>query len=253
MTDLIVIERGEHAHVAEVVLNRPEKHNAITPDMASALQKVMSDLAQDKDCRVIIVRGAGERAFCAGTDINSLQTYADAWAFRQRVDYATQIRNCPKPVIAAIKGWCMGGGFEIALAADIRISARSGKFSAPEVKLGWVGGGGSTQMLTRLVGYGRAMRLLLTGETISAETAHQQGIVEELVEDGLELARAREIAAMIAAHHPVATQSVKEGVRAAMSTSLDAGLRHENDLMILSFAMNAHRTGVEQFQARTDG
>jgi enoyl-CoA hydratase len=247
--DFVLIERTA-PQVAEIVLNRPEKHNAVTPEMAAALRDVTRGLADDDDCRVVILRGAGEKAFCAGTDIGSLETYADAWAFRHRVDYATQIRNLRKPVIAAIKGWCVGGGFELALAADVRVSARSAKFGAPEVKLGWVGGGGSTQMLVRLIGYGRAMRLLLTGSTIDAQQAFDQGIVEELVEDGDELATARSLAAEIAKHHPVATQAVKEAVRAAMSSTLDAGLRHENDLMILSFALNAHQSGVDHFKKR---
>src|SRR5437763_6874550 len=113
------------AHVAEIVLNRPAKHNAVTPDMASALQAVCAHVDRDETVRAVLLRGAGERAFCAGSDLNALAEYPSAWAFRNRVEYATAIRNIRKPVVAALHGWVLGGGLETALGADIRIAARS--------------------------------------------------------------------------------------------------------------------------------
>src|SRR5205085_5439273 len=123
----------------------------------------------DEAVRAVLLRGAGERAFSAGSDLNSLAEYPSAWAFRSRVIYENTVRSIRKPVIACLKGWVLGGGFEMALAADIRVAGRSTRCGFPEVKRGWVGGGGGSQMLPRLVGYGQAMRLLLTGDTIEAE------------------------------------------------------------------------------------
>src|SRR5688500_1957568 len=158
---------------------------------------------RDDETRVILVRGAGERAFCAGTDLNTLDDYADAWAWRNGVNYALAFGAVRKPLVAALKGWVFGGGFEIALNCDIRVASRTAKFAAPEVKHGWLGAGGFSQRLTRLVGYGQASRILLTGEPIDAEEAHRIGVVEILVEEGGEVAEARRIAGINAAHSEI--------------------------------------------------
>ena len=156
--------------------------------MAAAIQRYCAEIDRDDAVRVVLLKGTGSRAFCAGSDLGSLAEYPTAWKFRNRVEYATAVRNVRKPVIAALKGWVLGGGCEMALAADIRVAGRSTRCGFPEVTRGWVGGGGGSQMLPRLIGYGQAMRLLLTGDPIDAEEALRLGLIELLVDDGVELA-----------------------------------------------------------------
>nr|GLK21523.1 enoyl-CoA hydratase [Microbacterium terregens] len=225
--------------VAEIVLNRPAKHNALTPAMYEQIAAHCATVNRDDAVYVAIICGAGERAFCAGSDIGGLATYRDPWAWRNRNDYIASIRSLRKPCIAAVKGWALGGGLEIALACDLRVATRSATFGAPEVQLGWTGAGGAAQHLTRLAGYGRAMRYLLTGDRFSAQEAFDMGMIEWLVEPGEELERARRIAAAIAGHSSIATQSVKAAVRSAMDHPVDHGLMIENELMTICFAMAA--------------
>ena len=206
-------------YVAEIVLNRPQKHNAITPPMAAALQDACLAVDRDDAVRVVLIKGAGERAFSSGSDLNSLAEYPTTWAFRNRVIYENTIRNIRKPVVAALKGWVLGGGAEMALAADIRVAGRSVKLGFPEVTRGWVGGGGASQMLPRLVGYGQAMKLLLTGEPIDAEEVYRLGLSEYLVDDADVESTARTLCAKIAGFSPVATQAVKAAARMALSST----------------------------------
>jgi enoyl-CoA hydratase/carnithine racemase len=234
--------------VAEIVLNRPEKHNAVTPAMAAALQDACAAADRDDAVRVVLIRGAGERAFSSGSDLNSLAEYPDAWKFRNRVIYEGTIRNIRKPVIAALKGWVLGGGAEMALAADLRVAGRSIKVGFPEVKRGWVGGGGASQMLPRIVGYGQAMRLLVTGEPIDANEAYRLGLVEYLVDDADVQPTARALCKQIASYSPVATQSVKAATRMALSSSLEAGLRYENEMNTLCFSAGDHMEGINAFR-----
>ncbi len=176
---------------AELVLNRPTKLNAVTPPMASRLDELCRALDRDAEVRVVLLRGTGDRAFCAGSDINAVLEYPSHWTFRNRVEYAAAIRNLRKPVIAALHGWVLGGGAEMALSADIRFMARGARIGFPEVPRGWVGGGGASQALPRLIGYGQAMRLILSGEAVEAEEAHRIGLVEFLTEDAALLDQAR--------------------------------------------------------------
>ena len=234
--DLIV--RG---NVGEVTLNRPSKHNALTPAMYRQIAARCAEINAADTIHVAIFCGGGTRAFCAGSDVGALGEYDDFWAWRNRADYIAPILALRKPAVAAIKGWALGGGLEIALACDLRVAARSAVFAAPEVALGWSGGGGAAYHLARLCGYGRAMKYLLSGERFSAETAEQMGMIEWLVDDGDELARAREVAAVIAAHSSVATQAVKAAVRRGMDLSVGQGLQNENELMALCFARRARQ------------
>ena len=249
MIDEIAIERPGN-HTAELVLNRPAKHNAITPAMSAAIREAFVALDADREVRAVLVRGAGERAFCAGTDLHTLDDFTDAWEWRNGINYALEFGGFRKPLVAALKGWVYGGGFEIALNCDIRVAARSARFAAPEVTHGWLGAGGFSQRLTRLVGYGQASRILLTGEPIDAEEAHRIGVVEVLVDDGCELGEARRLAALIGSYSEVATGTVKAGIRAAMEGGLTGGLAMERELMSLSFALGSQRSGPEAFGKR---
>lgn len=234
--------------IAEVKLNRPEKVNAVTSEMAARIAAVCAEIDANPEVRAILVCGEGSRGFCAGSDLNSLADYPDMIAYRNRVEYSAAFRNLRKPVVAALTGWVLGGGAEIALSSDIRIADVTAKIGFPEVKNGWVGGGAATQLLPRLVGYGRAMHLQLLGEPISAERAHEIGLVEEVVAEGKAYARAREICATLTRLSPIAVESVKAAVRAALSMPLEAGARYENELTALCFAGGQHMEGINAFR-----
>lgn len=222
--------------IGQIILDRPAKHNALTPQMYRQIGARCAEVDADPELRVAVFLGAGERAFCAGSDIAALEEYEDFWAWRNRYDYIPPIRAVRKPLIAAIKGWALGGGLEIALACDLRVAATSATFAAPEVTLGWNGAGGGAQHLVRLCGYGNAMRYLLTGDRFSAQEAANMGMIEWLVEPGQEVETAMEIAARIAEHSSVATQAVKSAVRNAMDSTVQSGLSYDNELMSLCFA-----------------
>lgn len=222
--------------VAELVLDRPAKHNAVTPAMAAAIAEHARRIDTDDAIRAVLLRGAGARAFCAGSDLNALAAYPDAWSFRSRVVYEAAIRGIRKPVVAALKGWTLGGGAEMALASDLRIAARSTRIGFPEVTRGWVGGGGASQMLPRLIGFGQAMRLLLTGEPVEAEEALRLRLVEQVVPDEDVEAVAMALCERLAALPPVAVQAVKAAVRQSLETPLSAGLHYENEMNVLCLA-----------------
>ncbi|CAD6549626.1 Short-chain-enoyl-CoA hydratase [Paraburkholderia kirstenboschensis] len=249
MQDRIVVRR--HDAVAEIVINRPEKMNAITPEMTQTLVAIRQDIERDDAIHAVLLRGEGERAFSAGSDLHSLKTYRTTWEFRARTDYAMVIRDFTKPVVAALKGWVLGGGLEMMLGADVRVAGQSAKFGAPEVVRGWVGGGGASQMLPRLVGYGQAMRLLLTGDTIDANEARGIGLVEMVVEDAAVVDTAMALCRKMAEFSPIATQSVKAAVRASLSMSVEQGVRYENELTSLCFASGNYEEGANAFDRRS--
>jgi enoyl-CoA hydratase len=238
--------------IGQILLDRADKMNAITPEMSRELQSVCRAVEENRDIRVVTIGGAGERAFSAGSDLNTLVDLSDIMAFRDRIEYAALVRDIKKPVIAALKGWVLGGGMEIAIAADIRICGRSARIGGPEVTRGWLGGGGASQMLPRLIGVGQAMRLLLTGDPVDAETALRLGLVEEVVDDAEVAARVMEMAKKIASFSPIATQAIKAAVRAAMSTPLEAGLRYENELHVICMSDKGRLEGIKAFQEKRD-
>lgn len=238
--------------IAEIVLNRPQKMNAVTREMAAAFNEYCIAVDRDDDVRAVLIKGAGDRAFCAGSDLNALAEYATPWHFRNRIEYANSLRNIRKPVVAALKGWVLGGGAELALGADIRVAARSMRCGFPEVTRGWVGGGGASQLLPRLIGYGPATKMLMLGDQIDAEEAYRLGLVDFLVDDSELEAHARTIASKLAGFSPVAVQSVKSCVRASLSAPLDAGLRYENEMNTLCFSAGDHMEGIQAFRDGRD-
>jgi enoyl-CoA hydratase len=238
--------------VAEIVLNRPAKLNAVTPAMAATLEEICRGIDRDDDVRAVLVRGAGDRAFCAGSDLNALAEYSSSWKFRNRIEYATVLRDVRKPVVAALHGWVLGGGAEMALSADLRVMGRGAKFGFPEVQRGWVGGGGASQMLPRLIGYGAAMRLLMIGDPIDAAEAYRLGLAEYLVEDAAVVETARALCRKLAGYSAVAVESVKASVRMALTSALPAGLRYENEMNTLCFAAGDHMEGIRAFQEKRD-
>ena len=239
--------------IARILIDRPDKMNAILPEMVLELQRICQAVNDDSNVRVATIMGAGERAFSAGSDLNVLADLTDVMAFRDRIEYAALVRDIRKPVIAGLKGWVLGGGMEIAIAADIRVAGKSAKIGGPEVTRGWIGGGGASQMLPRLVGIGQAMKMLLTGDPVDAETALRIGLVEEVVDDAAVASRVAELAKKIASFSPVATVAVKAGVRAAISMSLEQGLRYENELHTICMSDNARHEGIKAFQEKREG
>ena len=238
--------------VAELILDRAAKHNAVTPFMASRLAEHARALDADDTVRAVLLRGAGERAFCAGSDLNALAAYPSAWHFRNRVEYSTAIRNIRKPVVAALQGWVLGGGAEMALSADLRVASETVRLGFPEVQRGWVGGGGASQVLPRMIGQGRAARLLMLGDPIGADQAERLGLVEEVVPQEALLPRTWELARRFAALSPVAVQSVKAAMRMAMEAPLSAGLTYENEMNVLCFSAGDHLEGIRAFNEKRD-
>lgn len=235
--------------VATLTINRPDKLNALNQATRSEIIDALNDLAQDDSTRVVILTGAGPKAFVAGADINEFEGRSPVDQFRVMAQHTVfeAVDRFPKPVIAAINGFCLGGGLELAMTCDIRIAAVKAKLGQPEVNLGIMPGGGGTQRLPRLVGMGQAFKMLYTGELVSAETAHEMGLVDEVVPDEELSERAKALAASIAEKSPVALQMIKEAVRASVRTPLDEGLRHERTLFGLLFSSDDKREGVQAF------
>lgn len=220
-------------HVAHIELNRPSKLNAMTVEMDKRLNHVVFELNNDRDVRAVVLSGAGDRAFSAGSDINDLDSYGDNWSYRNRfdarADYARAIWLLRKPVIAAVNGYCIGGGLEMASASDIRLASPSASFGAGEIRWGWHGGSGQTQFLTKLVGPGHASRILMTGDRIDAQEALRIGLVQKIVEADQLLDEALALASTIAERSPIAIERTKHMIRVAQNVPLDTGLLIEND------------------------
>lgn len=233
--------------VAELVLDRPAKHNAVTPHMARRIADLACALDADDAVRAVLLRGEGERAFCSGSDLNALASYPSAWHFRNRVEYAAAIRGIRKPVVAALQGWTLGGGAEMSLSADLRVASETARIGFPEVQRGWVGGGGASQVLPRLIGHGQATRLLMLGDPIDAAEALRLGLVQEVVPQSELLPRARALAGRLAGLSPVAVQSVKAALRMAMDAPMAAGLAYENEMNVLCFSAGDHLEGIRAF------
>jgi enoyl-CoA hydratase len=226
VADSTKIKISSEAPIARVILDRPEKLNALDPEMLSAIDAGLGLLEGRKDIRVVIVQAAGEKAFCVGADINAwtaltpLQMWSDWIRHGHRV--FTRLLELRQPVICEIQGLAFGGGLELALACDIRIASESARFAMPEVKLGTVPGWGGTARLPELVGAGRARQMIFSGEPISAAVAEQWGLVNEVVSIDRLAARVEELAQRIAANAPVAVQTAKQLVAGADPVTLES-------------------------------
>jgi len=238
--------------VATVTFNRPAKLNALTPEMAATLIDVVDWCDRSNEVRVVVFTGAGEKAFSAGSDISTLASYATPWDFRNRVDYCDAIRRSRKPAIAAINGYALGGGLETALSCDIRIASERAHLGAPEIKLGWIGGGGMAALLSAAAGPSNAALMLMTGEPITAENAREWHLVSEVVPHEELLDRAREIAAIIARRAPIAAETAKVNLRALAGMSVEQSLQYERDLQAICFATADAREGRRAFAEKRD-
>jgi enoyl-CoA hydratase len=245
--ETITLERD--GAVAVLTINRPDKRNALNSAVRAEIIHALDEVRDDDGVRVLVFTGAGEKAFIAGADINE---FAQRTPLEQRQAMTgrrvfNEIAAFPKPTLAMINGFALGGGCELALACDIRLAADSARLGQPEINLGIIPGGGGTQRLPRVVGMGQAMRLVLSGELIDAQEALRIGLVDlvfppaELREQTLHLATA------MAARSPVALQMAKAAIRAAAEMPLDAGLAYETELFITCFASEDRREGVAAF------
>ena len=247
MTAVVRVERD--GAVAILTIDRPEKRNALSAAVRAELIAALDELRGDAEVRVLVVTGAGEKAFVAGADIAE---FAERTPLEQRAAMTgrrvfDEIAAFPKPVIAMINGFALGGGCELALACDLRVAADTAKLGQPEINLGIIPGGGGTQRLPRVVGTGQAMRLVLSGEIISAAEALRIGLVD-VVHPAAELReRTLEVARGMAAKSPVALQMAKSAIRAAAEMPMAAGLAYETELFATCFASDDKREGVAAF------
>lgn len=236
--------------IAYVTIDRPRVLNALNMATMQELQEVFSGLKDDKEIRVVILTGAGEKAFVAGADINELAKNdpVEAKAYTHRGQAVLDlIENLGKPVIACINGFALGGGCEIAMACTMRLASENAKLGQPEVKLGLIPGYGGTQRLPRLVGTGLAQQILLTGEMISAQEAYRIGLVNEIVPADRLIARAEEIAAKIITNAPLAIQYCMEAVNRGMNMTLEEGLFLEATLFGMCCATEDKKEGTRAF------
>jgi len=236
--------------VATITLNRPAKLNAVTPDRAVASVAAVKACNDSDTIRCVILTGAGERAFCAGSDIRELDSYDTPWQFRNRPDYCDAIHALLKPTIAAVNGYAFGGGLETAMACDIRIAAENAQFAAPEIKLGWIGGGGMAAGLAHSIGMSNAALMIMTGDPIPANRAREWGLVSEVVASGDLLPRARAIAETIAARAPIAAETAKLNLKAAVSMPHDKAVEYERDLQTICFATEDAKEGRQAFKEK---
>jgi enoyl-CoA hydratase len=236
--------------VALITVNRPEKLNALSTAVISDLDQAANEIASDAAIRAAIITGAGAKAFVAGADINELAALtapeARAYALRGQQVFR-KIETLGKPVVAAINGFALGGGLELAMACTLRFASDNAKMGQPEVKLGIIPGYGGTQRLPRLVGRGRALELLLSGDTIAAEEAHRIGLVNAVIPQADLLNHCRAWLDKALANAPLALALVQEAVDVGLSSGLEEGLRFEAAAFGVSAATEDRREGTRAF------
>jgi enoyl-CoA hydratase len=255
MDDLVLLKKD--GPIAEVIFNRPEVHNAYNMNSVRRLEEIYKELKHDLSIRAVILYGAGETAFSSGGDINKeFMSYSAIEASREVKyiqDVFSMIEQLPSPVIAAVNGYCFGGGFEMALAADIRLASYTAVFGLPEVTIGILPGAGGTQRLIRYIG-GRSLanEILMAGKRINAEEAYRVGLVSELYENNSELlAGARKKAVTIATNcSPRAAENIKKCVINGQSMNLDGGLRFEGELWGLLYSTDDQKEGMLAFKEK---
>jgi enoyl-CoA hydratase len=236
--------------IATITINRPKSLNAVTDEVFLELEQVMFDLTDNDEVAVIILTGAGEKAFVAGGDITKMVEATPTWArdfalLAQRV--LNVIESSSKPVIAAINGYALGGGCELAMACDIRIASEKALFGQPEVKLGIIPGFAGTQRLARLVGKGKAKEIIFTGEMLDAAEAGRIGLVNKVVPADQLMESCREMASIIAQRSRSAIRISKEAIDNGLEMDMTRAERYEADLFALCFSTEDQREGMKAF------
>ncbi len=244
------IQRRRSGRIATLTVNRPDKLNALDNAVIGDLRKAIGKLSADRAVGAIILTGAGDKAFVAGADIGMLATQSvleGAANSRLGQQLTLAMESCPKPILAAINGYALGGGLELALACDLRFAAAGARLGLPEVGLGLIPGYGGTQRLARLLGTGRALEMILTGEPVEAEHAHRIGLVNGVFEPRKLLAEVKKVANKILSRGPNAVATAKQAVHRGLHMSLGDGLRLEADLFGLISSTEEMKEGTQAF------
>lgn len=249
----IVVREDAGTHVAELVLDRPEAMNAVSVELAARLAEACTALAANRDVRATVLTSSSDRAFCVGADLKERNAFSDAELGRHRPTARaayTGVLELPMPVIAAVHGFALGGGFELALACDVIVADPSAVVGLPEVSVGVIPGGGGTQLLPRRVGAARAAELIFSARRVEAAEARELGLVDRLVAPGEDGAEAVALATRIAGHSPVGLRAAKRALRTGWGLDLRAGLEIE-DAAWRSVAFSGdRREGVAAFNEK---
>ena len=243
-----LVEIGVADRVATVTLNRPEALNAISTELATALAEAVEPLATDPRVRAVVLTGAGERAFCVGADLKQRAGFDDHGWFVQREVFRrgfAAVRRCPLPTVAAVAGFALGGGTELALACDLVVAAADATFGLPEVRLGLVPAGGGTQLLVRRVGRSVAKDLVLTGRRVGAEEAGRLGLADRVV-------AATALAAEIAANAPTAVRMAKWALELGADLSQEAAIEVEDQAWRRAVLSDDRREGIAAWVEKRD-
>ena len=254
MYKMLKYEKKESIGV--LTINRPDKLNAISNELTEELEVFLDDIEKDQEVRVLVITGAGEKAFVAGADIQELvdrDALIGRKISRKRQEVFSRIENLSIPVIAAVNGYALGGGLELALACSIRICSERAQFGAPEVKLGIIPGDGGTQRLPRLVGLGRAMEMILTGDFIDSQEAYRIGLVNKVVPHEALLEKVMELAEKIARRPPLAVKYAKEAVNRSLEGDSVSGYALESYLHALACTTEDKKEGVAAFLEKRKG
>lgn len=245
--EFIKVVKNHAPHVALIQLNRSKELNALNLQLMGEIRDTLKSMDQDDEIRVIIITG-NERAFAAGADIKQMagKGTIDMWKVDQFSTW-DQINKTRKPIIAAVSGFALGGGCELAMTCDMIVASETAQFGQPEIKIGVMPGAGGTQRLTKALGKAKAMELVLTGKFISAEQALDYGLVNRVVPVELYLEEATKLAREIAAMSPIATQMAKESVKRSFEVHLEEGLHFERKNFYMLFSSNDQKEGMNAF------
>jgi len=242
-----LVETSLDGHVALLRLNRPEARNALSPEMMEELAGELERLDPDPEVRCIVIAGS-EKVFAAGADIKAMSERSFEEALRHpAASFWRRVAAVKTPLIAAVSGFALGGGCELALICDMIVASDTAVFGQPEITLGIIPGGGGSQRLARVLGKQRAMEYVLTGRRFDAEMAHEMGLVNEVVKKGRWLQEAMELARTVAERPPIATRLAKQAVLVADETALSPGLEHERRLYELAMATEDRVEGMRAF------
>jgi len=243
----MTVEFSVAGGVGTITLNRPAKLNAVTRAMSADLLALVERVGGDRDVRVLVITGAGGRSFSVGSDIGEVGAYPDPWEFRNRRDYCDALRALRIPVVAAVNGYAYGGGLELALSADIRFASSAASFAAAEIKLGWIGGGGVSALLSATVPASDAALMLLTGDPVDASAAFRMGLVSRVVEPDELMEAAANVAKTIAARPPIAAQSAKANLLAARTMGREAAIQYEREMQAICMGTRDAAEGRRAF------
>ncbi|MGH8774599.1 MAG: enoyl-CoA hydratase/isomerase family protein [Jiangellaceae bacterium] len=252
----VIVRRPDDApHVAELILDRPGAMNAVSTAQAAAIAAAAAELAADRSVRAVVLSSSAEKAFCVGADLKERNAATDDDLRRQRPTARSAYRgilDLPVPAIAAVHGYALGGGCELALACDLIVADETAVFGLPEVSVGVVPGGGGTQLLARRVGWGRAADLIFTARRLDAEEAYRLGIADRLVPAGAARKAALDLAATVARHSPVGVRNAKRAMRLGLDAALPAGLEIEDAAWRATAFSGDRKEGVAAFNEKRD-